>query len=152
MTNEFVTFELAKKLKEKGFDWPCIYAYCEEGGWNKYRQKHEPITHILRTDGNPFGSYYCGKNWNKDHKPNKNKIQCSAPTISQVLKWLREEKLILIGLSPMQEYDSDGDIEWCAGIYKGDKQGGLKWEEELYYQSYEAAAIAGIEYCLDNLI
>jgi hypothetical protein len=75
-----------------------------------------------------------------------------APTISQVLKWLREEKLILIGLSPMQEYDGNEMIEWCSTIYKADKQGGMSWMEELYYESYEQAALAGIEYVLDNLI
>jgi hypothetical protein len=37
-------------------------------------------------------------------------------------------------------------------VYKADKQGGLSLKEELYYQSYEEAALAGIEYTLDNLI
>ena len=74
------------------------------------------------------------------------------PTIWQVLKWLREEKLILIGLSPMQEYDVEETIEWCAVVYKADKQGGLSFKEEVYYESYELAALAGIEYVLDNLI
>lgn len=74
------------------------------------------------------------------------------PTISQVLKWLRKEKLILIGLSPMQEYDGDEVVEWCSTVYKADKQGGLSWKEEFYYQSYEQAVIAAIEYVLDNLI
>jgi hypothetical protein len=96
MNEDFVTYELAIKLKEKGFAKPCTYAYCEQGGWNKYRQVHEPITHILRTDGNPFGSFYRGKNWNVKYETNKNKIRCSAPTISQVLKWLREEKCLHI--------------------------------------------------------
>ena len=74
------------------------------------------------------------------------------PTISQVLKWLREEKLILIGLSPMQEYDVEETIEWCATVYKADKQGGLSLKEELYYESYEQAALASIEYATNNLI
>ena len=39
--SEFVSFEIAKKLKEKGFDRPCTYAYCEKGGWNKYKQAIE---------------------------------------------------------------------------------------------------------------
>ena len=149
---DFVPFEIAKKLKEKGFNVSCIYAYCKQGGWNEYTQKHELITYTLRTDGNPFGTYYIGKNWNKEYKTNKNKIQCSAPTISQVLKWLREEKLILIGLSPMQEYDVEETIEWCATVYKADKLGGLSFKEEYYYESYEYAALAGIKYVIDNLI
>ena len=83
---------------------------------------------------------------------NFNERDTIAPTISQVLKWLREEKFILIGLSPMQEYGGDEVVEWCATVYKADKQGGLSWKEEFYYQSYEQAALAGIEYVLDNLI
>ena len=122
---DFVDFEIAKKLKEKGFNELC-YKYYQKG--------------VLDSDD-------C---WNRYNKGTADR--CSAPTISQVLKWLRKEKLILIGLSPMQEYDGDEIVEWCATVYKADKQGGLSWQEELYYQSYEDAALAGIEYVLDNLI
>ena len=125
MNEDFVTYELAVKLKEKGFREKV----------NAYYGKHENIFEIhpaLDMNDADYGA--------------------SAPTISQVLKWLREEKLILIGLSPMQEYDGDEVIEWCATVYKADKQGGLSWKEEFYYQSYEQAALAGIEYVLDNLI
>ncbi len=52
----------------------------------------------------------------------------------------------------MQEYGGDEAIEWCSTVYKADKQGGLSWQEDFYYQSYEQAALAGIEYVLDNLI
>lgn len=52
----------------------------------------------------------------------------------------------------MQEYGGDEVVEWCATVCKADKQSGLSWEEEFYYQSYEQAALAGIEYVLDNLI
>lgn len=145
MKEDFVPFDLAKKLKEKGFNVPCIYAYCEKGGWNSYTQKHEPITHILRTDGNPFGAYYTGNNWNKEYKPNKNKIRCSAPTISQVLKWLREEKKIFVEIviTPM-------------GLYKPMIYdiGGFKkpYRDISPLINFNEAALAGIEYCLDNLI
>lgn len=151
---EFVPFEIAKKLKEKGFNVPCIYAYCETGGWNKYTQKREPITYILRTDGNPFGTYYTGKNWNKKYETNKNKIHCSAPTISQVLKWLREEKKIHISINI---YD-DGWYFDISSFYKADT--GVYEIELPYlssnvtpdYETYEQAVFAGIEYVLDNLI
>lgn len=75
-----------------------------------------------------------------------------APTISQVLNWLREEKYILIGLSPMQEYDGEENVEWCSTVFKSDKQGGLSWKEEFCYQSYEQAALAAIKYVLDTMI
>ena len=121
MNEDFVPFELAVKLKEKGFDWRIGYAY-DNGGECMYIVTEYDVDYI------------------------------PAPTISQVLKWLREEKLILIGLSPMQEYGGDEVIEWCSTVYKAEKQGGLSWQEEFYYQSYEQAALTGIEYVLNNLI
>lgn len=123
---DFVTFEIAKKLREKGFNWIC--------------------SHYYRTKCKDLFMVFPCEDWSNTEE------RINAPTISQVMKWLREEKLILIGLSPMQEYDGDEMIEWCSSIYKADKQGGMSWIEEFYYQSYEQAALAGIEYALDNLI
>lgn len=123
---DFVSFEISKKLKEKGFNWTCFHYY--------------------RTKSKDLFMIFPREDWSNIEE------RINAPTISQVLKWLREEKLILIGLSPMQEYDVEETIEWCATVYKADKQGGLSLKEELYYESYEQAALAGIEYSLDNLI
>lgn len=148
---EFVSFDIAKKLKEKGFDIPCIYAYCEKGGWNKYTQKREPITYILRTDGNPFGTYYSGKNWNEKYEINKNKIQCSAPTISQVLKWFREEKEIDIVLSPVFVYNDDfnGIREYGVHVFAPSLN---KPVHCGYFNLWKKAAVVGVEYVLGNLI
>lgn len=146
MNEDFAPFELAVKLNEKGFDEPCTYAYCEKGGWNKYRQVHEPITHILRTDGNPFGSFYSGKNWNVKYETNKNKIRCSAPTISQVLRWLREEKKIYLEIVIVV------DAEYMCDIYKINPRPIECLGSTEYFKTYEQAALAGIEYVLDNLI
>lgn len=125
MNEDFTPFELAVKLKEKGFNEPC-YKYYQRG--------------VLDSDD-------C---WNRYNRGTANR--CSAPTISQVLKWLREERFIFIGLSPMPTYDSEEMVEWRSAVYKTDKQGGLSCQEEFYFQSYEHAALAGIEYVLDNLI
>ena len=80
MNEDFVTYELAVKLKEKGFSYKCHYCYKNSIIMS---QCSEPLNH------------------------NADAVTYSAPTISQVLKWLREERLILIGLSPMQEYEGD---------------------------------------------
>lgn len=143
--SEFVSFEIAKKLKEKGFDRPCTYAYCEKGGWNKYKQVHEPITHILRTDGNPFGTFYTGKNWNIEYETNKNKIRCSAPTISQVLKWLRERDIMVEIIPSLVD-----DGTWTFSFRIQTKK--FYDRATTDYTSYELAALACIEYVLDNLI
>lgn len=158
---DFVPFDLAVKLKEKGFDYKCLFVYNKEQIINPeivkaFGELTDDGYYELTKEGG-------GKlDWSFVYINEYQLIQyrdvlfaremIKAPTISQVLKWLREEKLILIGLSPMQEYDGNEMIEWCSTIYKADKQGGMSWMEELYYESYEQAALAGIEYVLDNLI
>lgn len=127
---EFVTFELAKKLKDLGYNVPFFFFY---------RTDDQLLHHAMVGQPLVYGKYV------------DNEIVI-APTISQVLNWLRKEKYILIGLSPMQEYDGEEIVEWCSTVYKSGKHGGLSWKEEFYYQSYEQAALAGINYVLNNLI
>lgn len=139
---DFVTFEIAQKLKEKGFTCKYPFAMYNELG----------IYHPLMTSADYEtcdSGFKCRCYYDYDDFDENDYI---APTISQVLKWLRKEKLILIALSPMQEYDGDEMIEWCSSIYKADKQGGMSWIEEFYYQSYEQAALVGIEYALNYLL
>ena len=129
---DFVTFELAKKLKEKGFSLNkediefigCRFIFSDECTIKR-----------ISTIG-AYEKGYFGKN-----------IDC--PTISQVLNWLREEKKLHIELWTVGKKP----IKWCHTIttlnHVGEKQG---WSSGKRGDSYEAAAIAGIEYCLDNLI
>jgi len=109
MTNEFIPYEQALELKELGFDELCIYAWCNKGGWNKYKMIKEPITQILKTDGNPFGGFFSGKNWNKEIIPNtKNSIKCSAPLYQQAFRWFREKYNLrgFIGFRPnVKQFD-----------------------------------------------
>ena len=140
---DFVSFEIAKKLKEKGFREKCIATYDIEDGEFDFNNYILTVAYRMNLSVKD-----CLRLFNNT----TNTGLIDAPTISQVLKWLREEKLILIALSPTQEYDCNGFIGWCSTVYKADKQGGMSWQEELYYQSYEEAALAGIEYVLDNLI
>lgn len=151
---EFVSFEIAKKLKEKGFDRPCIYAYCEAGGWNKYKQVQMPITHILRTNGNPFGTFYTGKNWNREYEINENKIRCSAPTISQVLNWLEVEKQIYILVEPFPSMATKDKVCW-SWHFKWNSDGvniDHTFSDDFTYLTSKEATLAAIEYTLDKLI
>ena len=80
---EIVLFEIAQKLKEKGFNEDC-HAY------------YEPLKHCL--------------NFSRVFKTNSlaENYKCvMAPTISQVLKWLREEKKIFVTINIGYCYDSD---------------------------------------------
>jgi hypothetical protein len=135
---------LAKKLKEKGFDCNEPFAmYNELGIFHPlYTSCDETLENCI------FGNrgYYDYDDFDE--------YDCVCPTISQVLKWLREEKKIHICIDI---YD-DGWFFDIASFYKGDT--GVYEIEWSYkssnvtpnYDSFEQAAIAGIEYCLDNLI
>lgn len=117
MNEEFVPFELAKKLQEKGFDWQTFDWYDHLGNFNKGF-----IPRTLR--GCPMHREYY------------------APTIGLAMKWLREEKKLHIGISPQWQY-TVYDMRCSPWIGRSDMQN---------YDDYTKAAIAGIEYCLDNLI
>ena len=113
---DFVSFKIAKKLKDKGFDWVKITTYNPK---TKVRNNH------------------------------------LEPTISQVLKWLRDEKKISI------EVSIHCSLKWMCGIYDFSDgiadftqydYNGIDDTVYILYDSYEQAALAGIEYSLDNLI
>ena len=118
---DFVTYEIAKKLKEKGYPMEEI----PTGGIDN---RNFPILYDLPKEH---------PNWQ----------DCKAwwvPTISQVLKWLRDIKTI--------------SIEPCATphncwYYMIKCKGEIKATYmNNKYKTYEQAALAGIEYVIDNLI
>ena len=122
----YVTFEIAKKLKEKGFKQDFnVFGY-------KLIYSDESTIKFI----NDIGAYeneYFGIN-----------IPC--PSISQVLKWLREDKHIHICIS----YSDNINAMWEYEIIL--LEGALYQNADSAYISYEQAALAGIEYTLDNLI
>ena len=126
---EFVSYELAKKLKEKGFKYIC--------------------SHYYRTNSKDLFMVFPCEDWNNTEE------RICAPTISQVLKWLREEKKIVISIFPHP-------CGWQADIYK-DVHEYYDSEAECYLihyykekteisHSYNWLEIYCIQYVLDNLI
>ena len=136
---EIVSFEIAKKLKEKGFYYKCFATYDKDGmlGYN-YVQPEKPCAI-------GFDDCLCANNI-------ENNGCIDAPTISQVLKWLRDKHAIhiTIGMHSFGWY-------YMVVVYKYYEEDGkyrLK-PVDLSFKcngSYEEAALAGIEYTLDNLI
>lgn len=125
MTEDFVSFDLAKKLKEKGFNQPCLAHYTN----GKFEYNIAYFEEVELVDLYEL--------WNN--------AGCfvDAPTISQVLKWLREEKKIHISIITY-------DYTWGYTVYDLDTF--FPEEFSSYYNTYEEATLAGIEYVLDNLI
>lgn len=67
------------------------------------------------------------------------------PTISQVLKWLREEKKLFIEISCIY-------TDYFPTVRLLDSRQTDYIRGDVIYSTYEQAALAGIEYSLDNLI
>ena len=116
---DFVSFEIAKKLKEKGVNWTC--------------------SHYYRTKSKDLFMIFPREDWsNIEERKN-------APTLSQVLKWLREEKKLFIEIScnytdyfPTVRLLDSRQTDYIRG--------------DVIYSTYEQAALAGVNYCLDNLM
>ena len=131
----FLDKQLALKLKEKGFNKSCFgYYHLEtptefvdgELALNNYSCRGGTYKETLESD--------------IDFQPNV----IGAPTIEQVLKWLREEKDIMV--FPVY---SKNTSRWYCEIVNADS---LESEKLLFPDSYEDACIAGIEYAINNLI
>ena len=73
-----------------------------------------------------------------------------APTILQVLKWLREEKKLYVGVTYSPKIEGSQDFYYATIQYIGD------YKKTIYpddcYVNWVGAALNGIEYVLDNLI
>lgn len=71
------------------------------------------------------------------------------PRIDEVLDWLREEKVLFVEVS-VNNYNG---FDFYFTIYEKGEESWVvcRFSEELY-DTYEGAALAGIEYVIDNLI
>lgn len=129
MNDDFAPFELAVKLKEKGFNKECLCYYIGE---DLFYNIESPIANNqLWFSHNKFDNI-----WHRDNY--------DAPTISQVLKWLRNTYNLHVETYP------------CGfGMWKFLVTNITTLEERALcdkYTSSEQADLAGIEYVLDNLI
>lgn len=121
--DDFVTFEIAKKLKEKGFSWIC--------------------SHYYRTKSKDLFMIYPCEDWSNIEE------RVNAPTISQVLKWLREEREVDLVIEPIFCYDENKHREYGVRVFAPSLN---KPVQCGYFNKWEKASIAGIEYVLDKLI
>lgn len=139
---EYVSFEIAKLLKEKGFN---------------VETEHK-IWYVVKpySTGTPFNSITYGvgettREYSKEH--------CiPMPTLQMAMKWLRETYNIHIVPYFDKLQDSD-DLpysftlylvsEYCATI---EKTACFDIDENYYWKYPEQACEAAIKYCLENLI
>lgn len=128
---EVVTFEISQKLKVKGFNEPCYMYY-----------------HIHDNIEDSIASLEC-TGGESDFINSYNRYRCAAPTISQVLKWLREQHSIHVSTKP---YPCEDGAMWLYEIRKFNKYITIVEANKTGFTREEHAALAGIEDALEKLI
>ena len=125
LTEDFCSFEVAKLLKEKGFDELCIFKYNSEG----VRMKAGVAIDEWQNSELDDDEYSC-------------------PSLAMAMKWLREEKRTSIII----EFDVT-KRGYCPYVYQLDYD--MDWVVEWRVNTpmkYEEAVEAALKYCLENLI
>lgn len=145
---DFVTYEIAKKLKEKGFEEECLSYYTSE--YTDYNNM------VILTDDKYLDMAEIDYNEHLvcHNKENDNNF-IDRPIISQVLEWLRKVHNLhfeVVGAAYgynliISDTPNEGgtDRYFSHANYDGPNDGGA-WDE------YEDCVMYGIEYALDNLI
>ena len=134
ITEDYVSFETAKLLKEKGFNESCEGFYVNSG----------VLSHTLSNAKN--------SKWDED----KSTIgYISAPTLQMAMKWLRETHKISVEPLPDWLDSNHEDIHdgwYCEIRNLTDMSYDADYFEHKKYSTYEEACEAAIKYCLENLI
>jgi hypothetical protein len=130
ITEDYVSFETAKLLKEKGFDEKCLHYYED----NRHRD-----------EGIKF-SDWC----NIEYSNSEIGRRFTCPTLQMAMKWLREVHGLFISIG-------NDDLNWCwqiLDINHRDENFDPKVMSDSYgcNDSYEEAVSNGLVYCLENLI
>lgn len=141
ITEDYVSFETAKLLKEKGFDEDIDLWYDENG--DTFFKYHYAIS--------------------RDWRVRQNQQVYQHPTLQMAMKWLREIHNLCLFVIPATIDDTlrpgyaiypkcDNKWEWCASKNDGSKATFGCDINKNYCDSYEDAVEAAIKYCLTNLI
>ena len=131
ITEDYVSFEMAKLLKEKGFNEKTYRCY------NLCTEEHE----LSDTDDIALN------NWELDNDG------VAAPTLQMAMKWLREKCYCHIVIDYTFKADanlSEEYVSYCYSVENAKTYVQCTYNE--WYSTYEEACDAAIKYCLENLI
>lgn len=126
MNEAYVSFDTAKLLKEKEFDWDCNAIYGRRGEFqrNTNRTFNNGGLHVT-----------------------------SAPTQQMACRWLREEHDIDIipVIRHSLKYAQESPFrDYACRVY--DSDGNIVMSSTKWYSRYERAVEAALQYVLKNLI
>ena len=129
ITEDYVSYEIAKLLKEKGFDESV----------NRFYEIYTCKPSLVRSE-------YCRNSFTIDY---------AAPTHQMTLKWLREVHEFIVTID-YDRYPVDNGESSIVGygynIQTKDNPEDYYRISESVYESYEEAVEAALKYALENLI
>ena len=147
ITEDYVSFETAKLLKEKGFSVKCSTYYIH-GGINSRGETTTNFHNNGETFAINFNDYINELYSYLDYY--------SAPTLQMAMKWLREVHKLYVEIVPNPFNFEHQDIQdgWgCEVTHLSDLSYDGNYEFfQKKYSTYEEACEAAIKYCLENLI
>lgn len=127
ITEDYVSFEVAKLMKEKGFN----------ENTDKQFNSDKIVGDYNITDRSRYPERYL-----------------DAPTLQMAMKWLREVHHYYVQVM-LDSWACGGHIGYYVVIQKTDSDFEMMLQDavdEVFYQTYEEACEAAIKYCLENLI
>ena len=151
LCEDYVSFETAKLLKEKGFKHWCYKCYGDAVYHNgtpisfdeecdlKSAGLEDEIEYV---EGGYLYDFGC------DNRKEDAKVW-AAPTIQMAMKWLREEKGIAV-IPVLSSVLDNEKFLWDVKIVVAKTND--SYSQGWVYETQESACETAIEYCLENLI
>ena len=134
ISEDYVSFETAKLLKEKGFDGACNRVY--QGPNLKYTTI--PISPLMSLG--EFGGFHPKQLYVTNNELGD--IAYTAPTLQMAMKWLREVHNINFNISWNPTFK-----DYFVEIFKP-----TLLYSTITYQNYEEACEEAIKYCLEDIL
>lgn len=142
ITEDYVSFETAKLLKEKGFESDECIAIYDLGDNNAFIRD----SGIFENGPEDYLEFQWGEEW-------KRFGYYLAPTIQMAMKWLREKH------NQNVTVEAYNNVARLKTIYYAEVQNLSEPAEKgfcvngcIFKDTYEEACEAAIRYCLENLI
>lgn len=132
ITEDYVSFETAKLLKDKGFNGVCRYYYPDS--------HTQLISYMDCKQSDMFGPE-----------------ACIAPTLQMAMKWLREEHSIIIIVEPHIFNPQEGrTTQFRFSVWVEDNYEDPYFDDPEHqlesFSTYEKTCDVAIKYCLTNLV
>jgi hypothetical protein len=147
ITEDYVSSEIAKLLKEKGFDEKSQKVYMHNGQllWAQIFMEGESF--INNKDIDLVANY---NDWNIY---TQGEYAYLCPTLQMAMKWLREEHNLFIQVTIVPHTTITMEQKYYLfSIHKDRRRLRRNDVPTNYYNTYEQACEIAIKYCLKNIL